>query len=190
MSAVPAHILLPPDTLLTTLPRGVWFSAVGEPLTTSELDEAHGYVHALGLTDIAIQSASSWHDAKRITNANDWLRTWWQTEHNEERRLLAAASARYGNDTVMQRLTYIMEGSAELFFGPAAISSTRAGVADSSLERSAAGAASQSLHQFALASMMDESSEHFFAIKFRLFLAGRWPLSNNESANVRTFHIF
>jgi hypothetical protein len=190
MSAVPAYISLPPDTILTTLPRGVWFSAVGEPLTTSELDEARGYVRALGFTDIAIQCASSWHDAKRITSAKDWLRAWWQTEHNEERRLLAAASARYGNDAVMQRLTYIMEGSAELFFGPAAISSTRAGVADSSLERSAAGAASQSLHQFALASMMDESSEHFFAIKFRLFLAGRWPLSINESSNGRTFHIF
>jgi hypothetical protein len=188
MSAAPAISThsLPPDTILTTLPRGVWFSAVGEPLTTSELDEARTYVHALGFSDVAVKSVASWHDAKRIANSKDWLREWWQREHTEERRLLAAASARFGNDAVMQRLTHIMEGSAELFFGPAAISSTRAGVADSSLERSAAGAASQSLHQFALASMMDESSEHFFAIKFRLFLAGRWPLSINES----TFYIF
>jgi hypothetical protein len=186
MSAVVATVPLPSDTILTTLPRGVWFSAVGEPLTASELEEARAYVRALGFTNVNVQAVDSWQDAKRIANSKDWLREWWQTEHNEERRLLASASARHGSDAVMQRLTHIMEGSAELFFGPAAISSTRAGVADSSLERSAAGAASQSLHQFALASLMNESGEHFFAIKFRLFLAGRWPLSINDN----TFYIF
>jgi len=185
VSAV-ARSALPPDTLLTTLPRGVWFSAVGEPLTASELDEAHAYVSALGLTDIAVESIGTWQEAKRIANANDWLRAWWNTEHSEERRLLAAASARYGTETVMHRLTQIMEGGADLFLGPAAVAATRAGVADSALARSAAGAVSQSLHQFALADLNGESSEHFFAVKFRLFLAGRWPLS----IDANSFYIF
>jgi hypothetical protein len=186
VALTPSLRVLPPDTILTTLPRGVWFSAVGEPITDSELEEAQCYLKALGLGNFAIKSVNSWQEAKRIADSSNWLREWWQTEHSEEKRLLQKASERYGIDAVMQRLTHIMEGSAELFLGPAAISSTRAGVADSSLERSAAGAASQSLHQFCLTSLVDEPSEHFFAVKFRLFLAGRWPLSFNDN----TFYIF
>ena len=130
---------------------------------------------------VETQSTATWQDAKRITGSTNWRREWWQTEHTEERRLLALASQRYGNDAVMQRLTHIMEGSTDLFLGPAAVASARAGVADSALARSAAGAASQSLHQFGLAMMVGESEEHCFAIKFRLFLAGRWPLSINDN---------
>jgi len=177
---------LPPDTILSTLPRGVWFSAVGEPLTASELEEAQCYARGLGFKNVAIKSVSTWHDAKRIADAKNWMHEWWQAEHTEERRLLALASQRYSTAAVMQRMTFIMEGSTEMFFGPAAVASTRAGVADSSLERAAAGAASQSLHQFGLANLMGESGEHFFAVKFRLFLAGRWPLSFNDN----TFYLF
>jgi len=181
MSAVPVHSALPPDTLLATLPRGVWFSAVGEPLTTSELAEAQSYAAALDIANIDVEGAGTWHDAKRIANSKDWRRDWWQAEHREERHLLTTASAKFGAAAVMQRLTFIMEGSAELFLGPASIAIARADIADSALARSAAGAASQSLHQFALASLTGASSDHFFAIKFRLFLAGRWPLSINEN---------
>jgi len=186
MSAAPAYAPLPPDTLLPTLPRGVWFSAVGETLTQSEIDETRGYVQALGLGEIEVESVASWQDAKRTTGASNWSRAWWQTEHAEERRLFGLAAQRNGNNAVMHRMTEIMEKSADLFLGPAAVASTRAGVADSALARSAAGAASQSLHQFGLTMLTEQSSEHFFAIKFRLFLAGRWPLSINDSI----FYIF
>jgi len=186
MSALPARSSIPSDTILTTLPRAVWFSAVGEPLTHSELDEVRGYLRGIRHPDAEIHCADGWGDAKAITVATNWRRDWWQTEHSEEQRLLALASQRFGTDAVMQRLTSIMEGGADLFLGPAAVASARAGVADSALARSAAGAASQSLHQFGLAMLVGESSEHFFAIKFRLFLAGRWPLSLNDN----TFNIF
>jgi hypothetical protein len=177
---------LPIADILQAATRGVWFSAVGEPLTEAENEELRGYLRALNLGEIAIGQATDWHEAKRIADAKNWSRAWWEVERSEERRLLNTASQRFGKDAVMQRLTQLMEDSTELFLGPAAVACTRAGVADPALARSAAGAASQCLHQYGLASLMSVGDDHMFAIKFRLYLAGRWPLSLNEGC----FYIF
>ncbi|HTE42697.1 MAG TPA: hypothetical protein VK629_17890 [Steroidobacteraceae bacterium] len=177
---------LPAADILQSATRGVWFSAVGEPLTESENEELRTYLRALNLGDIAIGQASDWHEAKRIAESKNWSRAWWDAERDEERRLLQEAFARYGNDAVMKRLTQLMEDSSEMFLGPAAVACTRAGVADPALARSAAGAASQCVHQYGLASLLSVPDDHFFATKFRLFLAGRWPLSLNEGR----FYIF
>lgn len=177
---------LPPDHIVRALPKGVWFSAVGEPLQDSEREECEDYLRGLRLTDAQISGVRDWPRAREISTALNWSRQWWDTERSEERRLFELAASKYSAQAVLMRLTNLMEGSSELFHGPAAVACTHAGILDGGLARCAAGAAAHSLHQYGLASMAGAGEEHLFAAKFRLFLAGRWPLSVNEDR----FYIF
>jgi hypothetical protein len=63
-----------------------------------------------------------------------------------------------------------------VLLGAAAVAAARAGMADPSVTRVAAGAASQACDQAALALAAGADGHHPFAAKYRLFLAGRWPL--------------
>lgn len=177
---------LPPDQIVPALPKGVWFSAVGEPLQASERSECESYLQGLAMPGLAIVGVRDWPQARAIANAPNWSRQWWEAERLEERRLFEIASAKYSADAVLMRLTNLMEGSAELFHGPATVACIRDGIADPGLARSAAGAASHSLHQYGIAQLAGESEDHLFAVKFRLFLAGRWPLSVDD----KSFHVF
>jgi hypothetical protein len=56
------------------------------------------------------------------------------------------------------------------------VAAARGGVADMALIRAAAGAATQACYQAALVLAAGAEAEHPFAIKFRLYEAGRWPL--------------
>jgi hypothetical protein len=60
--------------------------------------------------------------------------------------------------------------------GAAAVAASRSGVADEALIRAAAGAATQGAYHAALVLAAGGDEHHPFAIKFRLFEAGRWPL--------------
>jgi hypothetical protein len=185
--AIDSHFgKLPPDQILSSLPRGVWFSSVGEPLDEAERSECATYLTGLGLRGFVTIAASGWQQSRDIANSPVWSRDWWNAERAAERTLFDLAASKYGAEAILMRLTNLMEGSGELFHGPASVACTRAGIADPSLARSAAGAASHSLHQYGLASLAEQGEQHLFAAKFRLFLAGRWPLCVNESS----FYVF
>ena len=182
---------LPPDQIVPALPKGVWFSCVGEPLDDSERSECASYLRALAMpgldtSSLQITGVRDWPQARAISNAPNWSRQWWEAERLEERRLFEIAAGKYSADAVLMRLTNLMEGSSELFHGPATVACIRVGIADPGLARSAAGAASHSLHQYGIAQLADSSEDHLFAVKFRLFLAGRWPLSVDDEK----FYIF
>src|SRR5262245_21172329 len=110
--SAPEFLALSAD-ILASATRGVWFSAVGEPLTDAETGEVRTYLGALKIGDVAIAQAADWHQAKHIAESKNWSRAWWETERNEERRLLKEAFERHGQDAVMQRLTKLMEDSAD-----------------------------------------------------------------------------
>ena len=171
---------LPPDRILPALPKGVWFSGCGDPLEESEQRECDRYLSGLGLAGSSVIQAHDWNHARAIANASNWSREWWQRERTTERELFDRAVAKYSSDGVLQRLTTLMEEGADLFHGPASVACARAGIADPALARSAAGAASYALHQYGLVSLAETGDDHAFAAKFRLFLAGRWPLSVND----------
>lgn len=177
---------LPPDQIVPALPKGVWFSAVGEPLRANDYEECERYLRGLQLPPMRIERVDDWTRAQEAATSTHWRREWWEKERAEERRLFDTAATRYSADAVLMRLTNLMEGSADLFIGPASVACARSGVTDTGLARSAAGAASHSLHQYGLATMSGENDDHAFATRFRLFLAGRWPLSVIEE----TFLIF
>lgn len=152
-----------------------WFAVCGETLTESERAEARAYLAALGLGDIPIAGVDDWQEAARLTKSPDWSHAWWDREAAAQRELRERGSARFGTDRLLTALSAVTE-AADGLHGAAAIALSRAGIADPALTRVAAGAAAQACHQAAMGLAAGASSEHLFAVKYRLFAAGRWPL--------------
>jgi hypothetical protein len=170
---------LPADQIVPALPTGVWFNAVGAPLDASERSHCEQYLSGLGLTRWRIVIVPTWEAALQRAGRAHWSAHWWDRERQEERRLYEQASKEQSADTLLLRLANLMQGSSTLFHPPASIACALAGVADESAAGTAAGAAAQCLHQYGLASITGQGDEHFFSAKFRLFLAGHWPLCVN-----------
>jgi hypothetical protein len=168
--------------------RGVsWFAAVGQDLTASELREAQDYARALGLGDLLIKEARDWRAAERATRDPDWDARWWQAEDGERLALMDYLKRAAAPHEVMAALTRVTEEASAIVLGAAAVAASRDGIADQALARVAAGAATQAAYQAALAlAARRDDATHVFAIKFRLFAAGRWPLGIVGG----TLHIF
>ena len=174
------------SAVLADMADGSWFAAVGEPATGGEADEARLYLKGLDRPDCAIDWLADWDAARAATQRADWDHGWWDREQAMQRDLYAIAAGGLGEVDLLRHLTRITEAAARLLHGPAAVAAARAGVADAGLTRAAAGSAAQAAYQMSLARLGAASSEHPFAAKFRLFLAGRWPLT---VAGGR-FHVF
>jgi hypothetical protein len=155
--------------------RDSWFAALGEPLTEGERAEARSYVAAiLGRDDVVIAGTSDWLAAQTIIK-RDYDHAWWDAEMLAQDAARQRAEAAHGKESLLAALDPVVEAAAVLN-GPAALAASRAGVTDQALIRVAAGAAAQVCHQAALAIAAGAGAEHPFAIKYRLFAGGRWPL--------------
>jgi hypothetical protein len=145
------------------LPRISWFAVVGEPLSPAEHDDATAYLSALGFPDATVATIDDWEDAEA---AEEQLRA----------GLIADAVELVEEAELMAALNHVTASASESANGAAALAATRAGVADEELMRAAAGAAIQGAYQAALVLAAGAEEDHAFALKFRLFEAGRWPL--------------
>ncbi len=158
------------------LSRVSWFTAVGQDLTDAETREAGDYLDALGLGHATLLAARSWREAEAVTRDPGWNPAWWNAEESLRQSLLAAAARDWGESALLAALTRVTEEATEITLGAASIAASRDGVADPSLARVASGAATQAAYHAALARAARQGDSHPFAIKFRLFAAGRWPL--------------
>lgn len=163
-----------------------WFAAVGEPPGESELQDCRDYLDGLGLKHAAVTGTRTWRDAEAVTRSPDWNHLWWMAEQEARQALLSQANARHGETNVLIALTEVTHEVSEIVLGAASAALSREGLADPALARVAAGAATEAAYQAGLALAADAGDMHPFAIKFRLFAAGRWPLGLVD----RTFHIF
>jgi hypothetical protein len=157
------------------IPRGSWFAALGEPLTEGERAEARSYVAALlGRADVVVGGAADWLAAQTIIK-RDYDHAWWDAEMLAQNKVQQRAEAACGKDQLLAALEGVVEAAGALN-GPAALAASRAGITDQALIRVAAGAAAQACHQAALAIAAGAGADHPFAVKYRLFAGGRWPL--------------
>ena len=169
------------------IPDVSWFAAVGEPLTAAERADAEAYVLALGFPDAGVASVSDWEEAETAAKNPDWNTSWWEVEEQLRAALTVEASEIVGDDdTLMVALTNVTSTASEVVHGAAAVAASQSGVADPALIRAAAGAATQACYQAALVLAAGEEEDHAFALKYRLFEAGRWPLGIVGA----TFNIF
>ncbi len=127
-----------------------------------------------------------WRAAETATRSPAWNATWWNAEEKERLSLLERAAAQWGERSLMAALTRVTDEATRITLGAASVAAARDGIADPALSRVAAGAATQAAYQAALARAAGATDNHPFAIKFRLFAAGRWPLGLVGD----TFHLF
>lgn len=153
-----------------------WFAAVGQELTEGEEREARDYLAALSLGHARLSLAPDWRAAEAATRSPDWTPAWWNAEETERLALLKSAATRWGEPGLMAALTRVTDEATRLTLGAASVAATRDGIADAALTRVAAGAATQAAYQAALALAAGAGPAHAFAVKYRLFAAGRWPL--------------
>ncbi|MBM3597819.1 MAG: hypothetical protein FJX35_06360 [Alphaproteobacteria bacterium] len=167
------------DVFARSIVQASWFAALGAPLSAGEDADVRTYLAGLaipGLADVAIDIVADWPSAKRIADAPDWDRRWWNGEEALRQAALQQAIARLGQGRAMAALTRVTEGASDRVHGLAASAAQRDGVADQALVRAAAGAATQACYQAALALAAEAERDHAFTAKYRLFAAGRWPL--------------
>lgn len=162
--------------LRRSVPHVSWFAAVGEPQTQADTDEAGRYLAGLGFAGLGVVAVAGWEDAKRIADDPAWDRRWWDAEETLRADLLGKAREQLGEGALVRLLSAASDTASDTVQGAAAIAAARAGVADPALIKSAAGAATQCCYQAALALAAAAGPDHPFAVKFRLFEAGRWPL--------------
>ena len=163
-----------------------WFATVGQDLSTEERRAAQDYLAAIGFPKATVEAVSDWRAAEAATRDAQWSRAWWDAEGRERTRLLAETGARHGQHALLTALSRVTLDASAVVLGAASIAASRSGIADPALARVAAGAATQAAYQAGLALAANAGDTHPFAIKFRLFAAGRWPLGLAE----QTFRVF
>jgi hypothetical protein len=169
-----------------TLRHVSWFAVVGQDLSDEERREAHDYLDAIGFADAQVAPVADWRAAEAATRDAQWSRAWWDAEEGERARLLQVAGKTHEQHTLLTALSRVTLDASDVVLGAASIAASRSAIADPALARVAAGAATQAAYQAALALAAEAGDTHAFAIKFRLFAAGRWPLG----LVARTFHLF
>jgi hypothetical protein len=159
--------------MLPTLP---WFAAVGQELDEDEAEWARAYLDALGFPDADIAQVADWDEAADAAEALDWNSPGWEAEEQLRAALIADACALAPEDEVMVALTALSSHAAEVLGEAAERAAVEAGIADEALMRAAAGAAAQACYNAGLVLVAGAGDQHPFAIKFRLYESGRWPL--------------
>ncbi len=172
-----------------------WFSAVGRKLTATEIDTAEAYIAGIGFAELQVAGVENWLAASAAAQAPDWDDDWWQAEQQMQNALLEQALTQIDEHDLEVALTHVSTRAGEVAHDHAAKMAQRQGVSDPALLKVAAGAAAQAAYQAALVLAArgaegeaedGEAEEHPFAIKFRLFEAGRLPLGATGS----TFNLF
>jgi hypothetical protein len=153
-----------------------WFAAVGQELTDSETREAQEYAASIGFATAPIARADDWRAAERATRDPHWSTAWWQAEEEARAKLMRQLESQLEKHTLLGGLTQVTNAASDVVMGAASVATARDGIADPALARVAAGAATQAAYQASLALAARAGAAHPFAIKFRLFAAGRWPL--------------
>ncbi|MHA1567516.1 MAG: hypothetical protein ACTSX7_19570 [Alphaproteobacteria bacterium] len=166
--------------------RQSWFAAVGEPLSPGEIEDAQIYLEGLDIDAVSVVGVPGWAAASSLLQQPDWDVRWWDGEERLRRQLLDSATDLYGQDTLLAALTKITLAASDIVHGAAAIAAARGGTADERLSRVAAGAATQACYLAGLATAVASGNSHPFHAKYRLFAAGRWPLTIAGNQ----FHLF
>lgn len=153
-----------------------WFCMLGEPLSDSEREHAHEYLHGLGIDDaLPVVGVCDWDAARRTISFPAWDRRWWEAERAEKRRLYQKMG-NMAEPELLAALSTAVGRITEPVLGAAMAQAARRGCADAGLIRAAAGAAGEALYLAELARLAGATERHAFRRKQALFAGGHWPL--------------
>ena len=158
------------------IPNVPWFAAVCQPLSPQLVETAESYAAALGFPEVRVGWVADWEDAEAAALNTDWNTTWWEAEEQLRVALADEALEHVAEDELSVALHHVSQQAAEAIQDAAAAAAARSGIDDDELVLAATGAATQACYQAALVLANDAGADHPFALKYKLFEAGRWPL--------------
>lgn len=172
----PALVLIPRFIAGAMMP--FWFSKVGQPMPKDLKQTARAWLSGLGFPHATPVSLRDWREASEAAESTGIDDPAFEAEEQLRAALTDAAIDVHGEDTVTIVLTHV---AAELgpSIGEAALNASRVwGLDDIELVNAAAGAGVQACHNAALLILAGRADEdHPFALKYRLFESGRWPVA-------------
>ena len=162
--------------------RGVpFFGMIGEPLDERELILAEDYLLGLGFPEASVAQVTDFEAAEEAIRSHDFNTSFWEAEEQARMALYGEAVEKADEEVLTMALTFVGHEAAEPIQFAAEAALDAFDIQDDELLRAAAGAAQQACHLVALVLAAefedDEDQErHPFALKYRLFEMGRWPL--------------
>ncbi|MBI1237919.1 MAG: hypothetical protein GC199_01115 [Alphaproteobacteria bacterium] len=157
--------------------RIAWFGHIGEPLDAVTREEARALIDALGFPEIEVTPVANWRDAARAAEARDLDTLAFDAEEQLRAALTAEAIERHGETAFEVMSTVIAAETTATIRKAARIAAATWGLRDRDLVNAAAGAGALACHQAALVLLGGDGEEdHPFALKFRLYERGRWPI--------------
>ena len=163
-----------------------WFSRIGQPFSAEELDLAQRYLDMLGCPDASPAPWEDWTEAGDAADSTDLNSEGWEVEEQLRADLSREALAFFDEETLSDTLTYVTETAGPVAVEAIASAASLWPVEDDAVIEAATGAAVQACYQAALVLAAQAVEEHPFALKFRLFELGRWPIGLSG----RSFNIF
>ncbi len=168
------------------IPSIPWFSSVGDPLKIKELQAARDYMDMLGFPDAFVAEVEDWEDAAYAAANPEFNSEWWEAEEQLRMGLTANALELMGEEDLNLALTHVSATASEFITQAMEEITEDVGIEDQELIRAAIGSAVQSCHQAALVLAAGEEDSHPFALKYKLFEQGHWPIAITGSS----FNIF
>jgi hypothetical protein len=159
------------------LPSISWFEEVGQPLKEESFASARDYMDALGFPDAFVGEVEDWADAAYAASNPDWNSDWWEAEEQLRMGLTTTALGLMNEEDLNAALTQISATASPVITTAVEAITDDHGIEDQELIRAAVGSALQTCHQAALVLAAGEEDTHPFAIKYKLFEQGHWPIA-------------
>mgnify|MGYP003630998119 FL=1 len=168
------------------IPSIPWFSEVGEPLDQDSVTAARDYMDGLGFPGAFVAEVENWEDAAYAAANPEFNSEWWDAEEQLRMALTTSALELMSEEDLNLALTHVSATASDIINNAVEAATMDAGIEDQELIRATAGSALQSCHQAALVLAAGEEDTHPFALKYRLFEHGHWPIAITGSS----FNIF
>jgi hypothetical protein len=156
--------------------RTTWFHHIGEPLNNDTTCHARDYLDSLGFPESFPAEVTDWEDAVSCLETNDLNSPAWEAEEQLAASLITQALEFIEEDVLEVALTNITSRASDHINDAVENASMKWGIDDEEILRAAIGQAVQSCYQAALVIAAGEEETHPFALKFRLYESGHWPL--------------
>lgn len=158
-----------------SLVRIPWFAHTGAAFDPALRRDARDFLDALGFPEVAVTRISGWADAAAAAESLDWDSPGWEVEESLRADLTQRAQDVLGADALEVALAHVASAVTPLLEEALRSTAVLWGIEDEALLMAALGAGAQAAHLGALVLGAGETI-HPFALKFRLFERGRWPI--------------
>ena len=128
----------------------------------------------------------NWEDAAFAASNPEFNSDWWEAEEQLRMGLTTMALELMSEEDLNLALTQVSATASDIVSKAVDAMAEEAGIEDQELIRAATGSALQSCHQAALVLAAGEEDAHPFALKYKLFEQGHWPIAITGSS----FNIF